>query len=363
VTAREIKLGAIFPDTGALAATFAPIRNGIDARIGEANAAGGVHGRQISYVWSDDRGDPGANLEAAQRLVQDEKVFGIAAFSASMTGGSAEYLAAREIPVTGLAAEPVWSHSQNMFAFAYTVGTIVDTYGQWTHLRGGTKAVVLQSAAIGATDTLGKQMMASMSGAGIATLPPIAYSTVTGSDEQIAEQIVDSGADVLVSMSDPDRFAQIVQATRAAGADIKVALSLSGYDPSNLHELGGEMAGITIPVFHTPLETNSAAIRRFRQSMVTYAPEGATDHEFALLGYIGTDEFIKGLEVAGPCPTRAAFINGMHSLTNYDAGGLVPAMDIKNHFAAPTRCFSFVTVNAEGTAFVPLGNACDGAKG
>jgi hypothetical protein len=47
--------------------------------------------------------------------------------------------------------------------------------------------------------------------------------------------------------------------------------------------------------------------------------------------------------------------------TSQDHNDLRPLT--KNHFAAPTRCFSFVTVNAEGTAFVPLGDACDGAKG
>ena len=43
-------------------------------RVGIVNAAGGIHGRKITYAWQDDASDPLANKEAARRLVENEQV-------------------------------------------------------------------------------------------------------------------------------------------------------------------------------------------------------------------------------------------------------------------------------------------------
>jgi ABC-type branched-subunit amino acid transport system substrate-binding protein len=348
----------VYPDSGPLADAFSPIRDGVDARIGEINAHGGVNGRQISYVWRDDAGQPQVNLTAAKQLVGAEGVFGIMAFSAVMAG-SADYLDKLDIPVTGMASEALWSKHDNMFAFSYVTGSAVDTYGRYVRANGGTRAVLVESATNGAIDDLGQKMVASMTAAGVAVEPAVSYSSATGSLQKVAEQIANSGANVLISLSDPGNFAQIVDATRKVGGNVKFALSLSGYDPTLLRQIGPLMAGITIPVFNQPFEAGGPAIDRYRAAMNEYSSSTAgTDREFSLLGYMGADMFLAGLEKAGSCPTRGSFIAGMHSLTSYDAGGLIPPMDIKDRFAKQTTCFSFVRVNDTGTSFESAGSAC-----
>lgn len=117
VSAGRVDVGMIYPSTGSAAELFAPYRAGVDARLGVENAAGGVYGRKINYVWADDRSDLNGNLAAAKTLVGSENVFGVIEATTEATG-SAGWLRDRSVPVVGTALEAVWSQYDNMFSYA-----------------------------------------------------------------------------------------------------------------------------------------------------------------------------------------------------------------------------------------------------
>ncbi|WP_236705383.1 ABC transporter substrate-binding protein, partial [Frankia sp. ACN1ag] len=77
VSKDQIKLGFIYPDTGVGSAVFAAARAGVDARLGLANAEGGVNGRRITYEWRDDEANPDTNGRVARDLVENTGVFGL----------------------------------------------------------------------------------------------------------------------------------------------------------------------------------------------------------------------------------------------------------------------------------------------
>jgi ABC-type branched-subunit amino acid transport system substrate-binding protein len=114
VTDNEIKLGMLYSQEGATASAFAPFRGGADARLGVANAEGGVRGRKIVYDWEDDVGDPARNGASARYLVEQRKVFGILSGTAA-SFGSADYLDRAGVPVTGISLDPSWTEHGNMF--------------------------------------------------------------------------------------------------------------------------------------------------------------------------------------------------------------------------------------------------------
>jgi hypothetical protein len=88
-SANEIQLGFIYPNTGAVAPALSASKSGFDARIAEANAAGGIYGRKIVTSWRDDAATPGQNLEAAQDLVERQKVFSLVEATVAAGGCSA----------------------------------------------------------------------------------------------------------------------------------------------------------------------------------------------------------------------------------------------------------------------------------
>lgn len=87
--------------------------------------------------------------------------------------------------------------------------------------------------------------------------------------------------------------------------------------------------------------------------MTRFAPETQDPNQSVVLGaYASADLLVHGLQTAGACPTRTAFITNLRATHNYNAAGLVPGgIDLGTNKGVPNVCLTFVTVNSAGTAF------------
>ena len=99
ITDTEIKLGSIVPTSGPTA-TLSGILDGIKARFAKANAEGETGKRKLVLVNEDDGADTARNVTAAQKLVEEEKVFAILPESAA-GDASGKYLHDEGIPAVG----------------------------------------------------------------------------------------------------------------------------------------------------------------------------------------------------------------------------------------------------------------------
>ncbi|MDM7950817.1 ABC transporter substrate-binding protein [Hydrogenophaga sp.] len=75
VSKNEIVLGSIQDLSGPIAGFGKQIRNGMMLRVDEANEQGGVNGRKIRLLVEDSKYDPRNAVLAAQKLVNQEKIF------------------------------------------------------------------------------------------------------------------------------------------------------------------------------------------------------------------------------------------------------------------------------------------------
>jgi branched-chain amino acid transport system substrate-binding protein len=75
VSKNEIVLGSIQDLSGPIAAFGKQIRNGMMLRVEEANEQGGINGRKIKLMVEDSKYDPRNAVLAAQKLVNQEKIF------------------------------------------------------------------------------------------------------------------------------------------------------------------------------------------------------------------------------------------------------------------------------------------------
>src|SRR3569832_180261 len=79
VSKTEILVGTIQDLSGPLAGYGKQARNGMQLRIDELNEQqGGIHGRKVKLVAEDDGYDPKKAVLAAQKLVNQDKVFIVA---------------------------------------------------------------------------------------------------------------------------------------------------------------------------------------------------------------------------------------------------------------------------------------------
>jgi branched-chain amino acid transport system substrate-binding protein len=77
VSDTEIVLGSHLDLSGPAAAGMPMLRNAMQLRVDEANAAGGVHGRKLRLIVEDNGSQPQMAVRAVQKLVKSDDVFAI----------------------------------------------------------------------------------------------------------------------------------------------------------------------------------------------------------------------------------------------------------------------------------------------
>lgn len=348
VTADKVHIGFVFSDSGSGSSALSSARAGVDARIGLANDAGGVNGRHIVYDWRDDAGSPSQNARVTEELVHDESVFGL--ISATAAGsGSLDSLSAKGIPVTGL-ANPTWAKYPNLFAYMYDVSPVVTA--RYIQANGGTKAAFVMTGSPAFTVQTIERYKTAFAAIGVGTTETISYASGVDSPTQAVERMVNSGANAIVAFTTPKDLVEILQTASAANLRFSSTVSVTGYDRSVLKTYGPQLAGVSFTVNFHPFEMQNASMDRYRDAMARFAPESsAPEQQFALYGYLYTDLFIRGLELAGECPTREGFIKSLRKVTDYDAGGLIEPVNLSTNRTQPLQCNAFVRINPDGTAF------------
>jgi len=138
-----------------------------------------------------------------------------------------------------------------------------------------------------------------------------------------ALRIKNSGADSVSYSGFIDGGISLAQALKQQGVTLK-SLNIVGLsDPAVLKTSGGALEGALGTTYGAlPIGVNVRAVKTFASAMKAaglnpYAPA-------APLGYVGADLLIKGLKVAGKCPTRQSFIDNLRKVTNYDGAGMIP---------------------------------------
>jgi len=100
-----IKIGALFSVTGPPSFLGEPERNSAKMVVDELNAKGGIKGRKLELVVYDTQGDATKAVQAANRLIKEDKV--VAIIGPSTTGESMAVLAVAEkegVPLISCAA-------------------------------------------------------------------------------------------------------------------------------------------------------------------------------------------------------------------------------------------------------------------
>ena len=77
VSDNEIVIGTHIDLSGPAAPGMPMLRNGMQLRIDELNAAGGVHGRKIKLIVEDNGSQPQLAVRAVQKLIKSDSVFAI----------------------------------------------------------------------------------------------------------------------------------------------------------------------------------------------------------------------------------------------------------------------------------------------
>jgi branched-chain amino acid transport system substrate-binding protein len=168
----------------------------------------------------------------------------------------------------------------------------------------------------------------------------------------IIQKIKDSNADYIQAGFNQQIIVQFGKALAQAGIKPKVAILGQGYQEDILKALGSAAEGMTFTLEFAPFELNLPAHKQYLEGLAKVAP-GEPRGIQSMVGWLGAEAFIKGLEVAGKNPTRESFITNLRQVHDYDAGGLIAPFDYSTIQQSTERCYYFVTV--KDGKFVPDG--------
>ena len=333
VSKTEILVGTILDQSGPLAGFGKQSRLGMQLRVDEVNEQGGVNGRKLKLLVEDDGYDPKKAVLAAQKLVNQDKIFIMAGHL-----GTAQNLASMPVqfekniinffPITA-AREMYEPFDRLKYSFAATY---------FDQIREALPTLVKEKSAkkvcaIYQDDDFGLEVLrgaeAGMKTTGMTLVEKTSFKRgATDFSSQVAKMKA-SGCDMVVLGTIIRETIGTIGESRKTGFSPTFIGSSAAYTDL-IHKLGGAaMNGLyaTHTVQHPYLDEASQPIRFWATKYKTKFNEDPT--VFSVYGYTIIDAFIKAAQKAGPNLTTDTFIKAMDSTS-------IPP-DI---FGAPTMTFS-----------------------
>lgn len=315
VSADSIKVGGIVSMTTASGYSKKDTDLGAKARFDRANAEGGVHGRKIDYLGAEDDGqDPGKNLAAARKLVQQDKVFAVSPMS-SVTFSGADFLQKEKVPTFGWGTIPPFCGPSYLYGFGGCMvpmpgGTITQSWPEG--LKKVTDGSKGKSVAILANDNDAgtfaiRTYKQSFAAAGYkvtyakstvpATSVPSDWSAYT---KEMLRSDGGKAPDVVVSVMQTPYNIGLFTAVKRSGFK-GVITDPTDYDPGLLAKSATKKAldGVHILLSFQPFEQNNAAMKQFKADIRKAAGKDVPLNMHMMTGYMSADLFLSIAEKAG----------------------------------------------------------------
>ena len=322
VSKTEILVGSIQDLSGPLAGYGKQLRNGLQLRADELNEQGGIHGRKIRLVVEDDGYDPKKSVLAAQKLVNQDKVFIMAGHV-----GTAQNLAAMPVqfekgvvnffPLT--AAREMYEPLHRLkysFAAPY-YDQIRITLPKMVKDKNVKKVcTIYQDDDFGLEVERGAE--AGLKAAGMELTEKTSFKRgATDFSSQVAKMKA-AGCELVVLGTIIRETIGTIGESRKTGFS-PVFLGSSAAYTDLIHKLGGKaMDGLyaTMTVANPYLDDASPGIRFWAAKYKTkYNEDPAV---FSAYGYLVMDSFIAAAQKVGPNLTTDTFVETMDSMTFTD---------------------------------------------
>ena len=318
VSKTEITLGSIQDLSGPIAGFGKQARLGMLLRVDEINEQGGINGRKLKIIVEDSAYDPKKAVLAAQKLVNQDKIF-------MMVGhiGTAQNLAAMPVqfdknvinffPITA-AREMYEPFHKLKYSFAATYfDQMRNAVPKLTKEKGAKKVCTMYQ-----DDEFGLEVMrggeAGLKTIGMEYAEKTSYKRgATDFSSQVAKMKA-SGCDMVVLGTIIRETIGAIGESRKTGFN-PVFLGSSASYTDLIHKLGGPaMNGLyaTMTVQNPYLDEASQPIRFWANKYKTKFNEDPT--VFSVYGYNIIDIFAKAAQKAGPNLNTESFIKVMDTM-------------------------------------------------
>jgi branched-chain amino acid transport system substrate-binding protein len=349
VTATEIKIGNINPYSGP-ASAYGTIGKSIGAYFKMLNDEGGINGRKINYISYDDSYSPPKTVEMARKLVEQDQVAAIfQPLGTPPNSAIHKYMNQQKVPHLFVATGATkWNDPKN---FPWTMGwqpnyqTEGRIYAEYTlkNVKNAKVGILYQN------DDYGKDYLKGFEdGLGKANAKLIVMKqTYEVTDPTVDSQIVNlknSGANVFFNITTPKFAVQAIKKAHDIGwkpvhflnqvsNSVGVVMRPAGLDASKDVISTQYLKDPTDPEW-----VNDPAMKKWREFMKKYYPDGNTSDTFNIYGVLVAQTMEQVLRQAGKDLSRQNIMKQAASLKDVDLPLMLPG----------------VLINTSATDFAPI---------
>jgi branched-chain amino acid transport system substrate-binding protein len=342
---KPIKLGAIIPLTGPLAATGQDMKEGYELAKEQINAAGGIKGAPIDVIYEDDKGDPATAVGSWEKLVNNEKVeVMMGGLSSTISLALVEPAKKAAIPMawTGAAATAFeqalggqdfffhyhpWEYQNALSAYAFLKTTTVT---KW--------AVIHEDGAFGTGAATGfkNDLAKEVPGSQLVTVEP--FKTGSTDFTALLNRVKASGAEGLIIVPNTGDVIPLLTQMREVGFKPKVTYASPPSFPSDFGKspVAEGITGLTLWTVDIPADATKKFVadyqKKFNKAPVSY---------WAPLAFTNLVTVVDALKQSGT-GNKAGWIKAMEA-TSY-ASPLGPTLKFsKSQFTSHQGFTSLVT--------------------
>ncbi|MGO9830262.1 MAG: ABC transporter substrate-binding protein [Myxococcaceae bacterium] len=333
VSDTEVLFGMAAPFTGTSKELGRQMKVGLEVAFAVANAAGGVHGRQLRLLALDDGYEPSRTAEVVRELAEKRGVFGFVGNVGTPTAAVAlPYALGRQMlfftPFTGaplLRKEPP-DHTVFNYRASYLEETaaIVRYLLEVRRLRPDQIAVFAQNDSYGDAGYQGVLRKLRQLRREPAAVLKVTYErNTTDVANAVARVLEHKGLKAVVMVSTyraAARFIEQVRSQRPAMLFTNVSFVGSEALAEELVQLGPRFAEGIIVTQVVPLPTSrSTAVLHYQEALARYAPGEKPDF-VSLEGYVDGSVLVEALRRAGRSLTTERLVQALEDIHGLDLG-------------------------------------------
>lgn len=218
--AGTIRLGTLVPLTGRSSPSGEAMVNGARLAVSEANAAGGVLGRQIELVVEDDACDPGTAVTAARALVGRDIVASVGGYCSSATVPTLTIFRSAGVPMIvaqSNSTDLLAPRYDSVFLICGTVTAEADFAVDWMKRLGGRRLAVVHDGTSFPVTLAESTVTAAKRAGGLAVTGELELSQGAPDYSRIARQVLTGKADIVYYTGYYAEASQLIEDLRGDG--------------------------------------------------------------------------------------------------------------------------------------------------
>jgi ABC-type branched-subunit amino acid transport system substrate-binding protein len=336
VSDAEIRIGMVNVQTGPASGLGRGMRSGAEAVFKAVNAKGGVHGRKINLLVSDDGYEPNRAVDETLKMIDEQKVFSLFGYVGTPTANAVlPIVKEMDVPLVG-AFTGAMSLRQPVTRQVFNVRASYDDEAEALvahFVAQGAKSVAVfyQDDGFGLAVLSGTEKALKKRNSQVAARGTFQRNTVAIRTGLAA--MLEAKPDAVVMVGPYTPLAVFIKEARAAGLKSQLAtVSFVGTD-NLVGEVGKDGDGVVISqVVPFPQDNDLPIQRECREALAANGGEALGFVNFE--GCITARVMVAALERTGAVPERAALVAAMSAMSAMDLGGLTVNFSADNHQAS-----------------------------